>query len=575
MDTSMKCLVIKIIVYFIIIATMIGLAVSITEMAHDQGSADSSSNGYGTKSHYDVYSSSATNAPNRVTISSGSSGSSGSSRGGTGSAKMPAQPAITVTSAGDPIKIVKIVTPRIKDGERRLGEMAQVRVEIYSNQNETVKLDVREFVDENLPVFRSSANGYVLNSADEISYYKLGLLEDLESGCLDKKFSAKDVIICDYNCNINLNQIKKYDINESWTEYMRMKEPLICLPIQNGCNLSNYPYFAAYLKRMLNLNDTTINNMTINCTKDENISIKYNGNLELKIFNNSSDYLDSGNAIFISDGIVHHLIFMQNKTNNNKDVFDTNNIMGLDKISLEPDSIVVFWYNIMPYNPGVYDTETLAIIEKPKKVVSAHLEIEIEENSPQFKISRKFTSPHIFKWDELGIQYHIDYIGGGPRNQITKVPISFNNSSDFKYILGKNEKLSFVENFFINHSVVINKTIKYKKEGEFTLPSLWINNKYIDFGENERTVIVDIPFERYFNGISLLFAGITFIIGILLKDIYLTDPIKTEKLRLKIEGIIKDKKYKRTPLVSYFILALLIIIALIFWLFKPLDLPGF
>ena len=41
-------------------------------------------------------------------------------------------------------------------------------------------LDRFQFIEENIPVFRSAANGYILKGPDEISYYKLGFLEDLE-----------------------------------------------------------------------------------------------------------------------------------------------------------------------------------------------------------------------------------------------------------------------------------------------------------------------------------------------------------------------------------------------------------
>lgn len=562
MDASKRALIIKLFLCFLIVFAIVNIALSITESSIDSRPATVSPSDFGKKSHLEATGS------NRVTITSGSSGG-----GGGGSPKTPAQPAITVTSEGDPIRIVKIVTPRTKDGERRLGEMAQVRVEIYSNQNDSINLNIREFVDENIPVFRPSANAYILKGPDEISYYKLGFLEDLELGCLDKTTNNTSITICDFNCSIGNKQIKDYNIYEKNHEYMRIKTPLLSWPLRNNCSLSNYPNLMNYLKSLLNLKNTTCNNMTINNTRGGNLLIKNNGNVEINISYNSSDRLDSGNAILTYNGIVHHLVFIQNRTDDRLyDIYDTSNIIGLDDIELEPDSIIVFWYNLMPYNPGVYNTETLATIERPPKVLSGHLEIEIEEDIPQFKVSRKFTSPRLFKWDELGIQYHVDYVGGGPRSLIKRVPINFNNSSDFDYKLEKNEKLSYEENFFINRSAIINKTIKYNKEGEFTLPSLWINNKYIDFGENERTVIVDTPFERYFNIFSLLFAGIAFILGILLKDVYFSDPVKNEMLRLKIERIIRTKEYKNSS-VMFYILVILFIIGLFFvWAFKLWDL---
>lgn len=564
MDSAKLNLIIKMFTISLLIFTIMNTGVSITETNINSKAATSSPSGFGTKSHLEVSSASGTTS-NRVTISHGGTGGGGPSR-------TSAQPVITVTSERDPIKIVKIVTPRIKDGERRLGELAQVRVEIYSNQNEPVNLNIREFVDENIPVFRASANAYLLKGPDEISYYKLGFLEDLESGCLNKTINRTSVIICGLNCSIEKSRIKKYNIFEKNHEYMRIKPPLLSWPLEKNSSLSQYPYFMAYLKKLINLNNTTLSNMTINITRTGTISIQNNGNFGINISNNSSDPLDNGNAVLTYNGIVHHLLLVQNKTNNKIcDIYDTSNVIALDNINLEPDSLIVFWYNLMPYNPGVYDTETLAVIDSPKRILSGHLEIEIEEDVPQFEVSRKFTSPRIFKWDELGIQYHIDYVGGGPRNQIKSVPINFNNSSDFDYKLKKNEKLSYSEDFFKNHSVVINKTIKYKKQGEFTLPSIWINNKYIDFGELERTVIVDTPFERYFNLISLLFAGVIFVLGVFIKDIYLGDAIKRERMRLKMEDIIKNKKYKKPPLVFYILSVLLIIVLSVIWVFKLVD----
>jgi hypothetical protein len=565
MDFPQYRMKLKVIIILTIILITTDVALSITETNIKSGTASYSPSNYGTKDHLQV-SSAPGAASNRVTISHGDSGGSGPSR-------TSAQPAITVTSERDPIKIVKIVTPRIKDGERRLGEMAQVRVEIYSNQNEPINLSIREFVDENIPVFRASANAYLLKGPDEISYYKLGLLEDLELGCLDKSICRTSVTFCDFNCSIEKSRIKGYNVFEKNHEYMRTKPPLLSWPLKNNCSLSNYPNLVNYLMRLLNLKNITLNNMTINITRGGNLSIQYNGNITINISNNSLDPLDKGNAILTYNGLAHHLLFIQNKTNNKLyDVYDTSNIIPLDNINLEPDSIIVFWYNLMPYNPGVYDTETLVIMDKPTEVLSAHLEIEIDEDIPQFEVSRKFTSPRIFKWDELGIQYHIDYIGGGSRNQMKSVPINFNNSSDFDYKLKKDEKLSYVENFSKNRSVIIDKIIKYKKQGEFTLPSIWINNKYIDFGENERTVIVDNPFERYFNFISLLFAGFIFILGVFIKDIYLGDIIKRENMRLKMENIIKNKNYKKRPLIVYIFLVLLIIVLFVIWVFKLVDL---
>lgn len=423
----------------------------------------------------------------------------------------------------EPLKIIKMISPHRSDRGLRSGDLVKISVEIYP-KNE-LNISIREFIDHDVPVFLSSVHGYILSDMERISFYKLGLLNDIECNkldtCLANEYGNNYIkFVCNNNtCRICSESACEID-NYSKMPYLDDGEALFDLSTIKDGNLTDYPCLSQFVNDNINsINDTEINQSKIICSAEGNISIKIGKNRIMNI-NKSNSYLDDGWVVLSyknndSNGlIVHHLKLLDNDK-----IFDPGNSIAIDNLFLPAGSILVFWYYMLPNSPGTYNTETITSIDNPKMIISSPLDVSIVEDEPQFKVYRKFDQSRIFLQNELDIEYDVEYLGGSFPSVIKNIPVIFDTSpDDFNYTPYSN--LSFEGTFYEDKSIPIKKKIKFTKEGMLSPPGIWINGRHFNFEEN---VEVDIPLIRYLNLISIISTVILFFIGIIIKDIFLRD----------------------------------------------------
>lgn len=484
--------------------------------------------------------------------------------------QQPAPTRITMSSGNESIKVVKVITPRTNKTGRRMGEFAKVCVEIHSIANKPIKISIREIIDENLRIFKSTEHGYILSNEDQVCYYKLGFLDDIESGSLMATPASRDnksIIFKKGKCNISLCELKISD-------YAYRNRYILIYPLSKNDSLMNNSYSALreFLEYKLGLNNSRFDNLTINCTQGDNLSIK-NGGEDILIIADNMTCTGDRCPVLIWNDIPHYLEFK--KINNKKYIYDTLNILAFDDVILKPDSTFVFWYHVMPNNHGIYDTETLVTLkETQNKTISSHLELEILEDNPQFDVHRKFNKNQIHKNDIMDFEFDVDYKGGGAEPVIKNVPVRFNPSNDYEYLRidGKdintiNKNNSTYKNFIKNNTVPISVTIKFNKTGILSPPSIWVNNRHYLFDGTPENVIVDVPFWRYFNLINLLFLAIVSLVAFLAKDIYLETGGRRNELMKRINDF-RGSLFGPLIIYSLALCVLLIIYHLYCWLFK-------
>lgn len=428
----------------------------------------------------------------------------------------------------EPLKIIKIISPHRSDKGLRSGDLVKVSVEIYPKNK--LNISIREFIDQDVPVFLSSVHGYILTDMERIGFYKLGLLNDIECNkldtCIDNEYGDNYIkFVSNHNtCRICTKSACEID-NYSKMPYLDDGEALFDLSTIRDGNLTDYSCLSQFISDNINsINDTELNLSKIICSADGNISIKINKNKIVNI-NKTNSYLDDGWVVLSyrnndSTGlIVHHLKLLDN----NK-IFDPGNSIAIDNLDLPAGSILVFWYYMLPNSPGTYNTETITSIDSPKMIISSPLDVKIVRDEPQFKVYRKFDQSRIFLQDELDIEYDVEYLGGSFPSVIKNIPVIFDTSpDDFNYTPYSN--LSFDGTFYEDKSTPIKKKIKFIKEGMLSPPGIWVNGRHFNFEEN---VEVDIPLTRYFNLFSIILTVILFFIGIIIKDIFLHDSARKE-----------------------------------------------
>jgi len=129
--------------------------------------------------------------------------------------------------------IKKEVIPKTKSGYIRPGDFAQVRVEIYSNANSEIQLNLTEIADERLSVFYPSVHGYILNNTSSICYYEEKLYEKIESGLIEansSEISASSPPIINWKDNLflfNLSDISNGSLSHSLNKSPNFKKFLI------------------------------------------------------------------------------------------------------------------------------------------------------------------------------------------------------------------------------------------------------------------------------------------------------------------------------------------------------------
>lgn len=482
---------------------------------------------------------------------SGTSGSksSGSSRSLSSSNKGQVDVIIQKIEAEYPnnelVKIEKDIVPRKNNGIILPGDFAQVTVSITSNAKDNLNFDLVEFVDTDLSVFRSSVHGYVLDDPILFCCYKKGVLNHIECGKImtssDKKnltfnYAEKPITITETESKIvpmseNLSDGVPFLLNKSelfkWNEVLN--ESL------NKC-FDRYPNLSNFIQFKLNAldhSDIARSNITI---YSNNIIIFKNKTPIISILNKSDDYIDFSHAHFLCNDHIFHLK-LENGT-----VYDMDNTISFNNVSLQPSDSFVFWYFIKsPMKTGQFDITTLVINESINKLITYSSKTVEVVNSPNFEVTRTFSDYNKFLGDELKIIFDVNYLGGGSEPNIDDIVVRFDTSSEYEYIsVDGNTSPSItnhpeiIKSFAVGESKPIEVVIRFNETGKISPPSLRINDVRKPFSTD--TVNVDRPVDRYYNVLSLFAAAIPFFVVFVLQT-YLEMGSNKRKLWWRLIGI--------------------------------------
>lgn len=479
------------------------------------------------------------------------------------------QPSIT-----ESIKIRKIIIPKAENETIHLGELAKVKVEIYSNSKEDITFDLIEFIDKNLAVFYPSVNGYILPDITLISYYEQDILEYLECDRVMANLNTDNSISFNYsnlivnnaiNKKITLKPINENPINE--IPFLENRSPIFKWnDIDNGslAGQQNYKELCSYLvDRLQALDNKEIGRCTINKT-DNKIIIYKNESPIINISRSDDYFMNKGYISLICNNNVFHLRI------EDEYVYDTNNILAFDNVTLHPGDLLVFWYCIKPMVSGQFDAETLVYISnsRPKQAIFYPVTV-IAENNPLFRATRTIHDYQKYLDDNLEIVYNVDYMGGGTTPQIKNVDIYFDKSDEYEYIDIDGNKLNesmkknphIIKSFSLNQSEPIKLTIKLIRTGIVSPPGFKINGNNKHF---EDTITVDKPTWRFSNFFSLLITGVAFLFIFIFSELYLK--FRTNRDDLCLNFIVKSRRDKISYIlrnaVAFILISLIIIIML-------------
>ncbi|MHB8117445.1 MAG: hypothetical protein ACYDHX_01755 [Methanothrix sp.] len=448
------------------------------------------------------------------------------------------------------IELKKTIIPRTTNGYIFPGEFAQVRVEVYSKADENINLSLTEFMDENLAVFYPVVHGYLLQTISHICYDEQNIFNHIESGKIEAYLvNDSDNNITFFYDKINNNvsyfnklaiPINENNINE--TPYSLNRSPLFEWGgVKNESlneSLNKYPYFKIFIKDKLGaLNNSRIDGSIIKKYHNK-ISI-FENNTSIINITKSDGYMDRGYVNLSYNKFVFHLR-LENDT-----IYDNNNILTFDNVTLHPGDFFVFWYCVKsPIKSGFYEVKTFATTinnSEPKQVVFSSATV-IVDNNPIFKVDRTFSNYQIFLNDELKMRFDIEYLGGGAEPKIDDVQVRFDVSDEYEYILlddiecnesQKKHQLR-TKSFYRGKCLPINVTIKFKETGIISPPSLWVNDVRKPFYE---FVTVDRPAGRYFNFIYLFATAIFFVIVFVFKQLYLDIGKNKENLSMRASSL--------------------------------------
>lgn len=443
-----------------------------------------------------------------------------------GPSRQPTQVTVTTSSPEDPIKIVKTIMPRQKSDSRQVGKIARITIEIYSRIDKDIKFNIREFIDENLSLLLPSIHGYRLANLDQISYYKLYLLDDLEFDRSNLTQIRNYDYICFTNHNYNIRKDNLIGINydpEDKIPYLLDDAPLFnWTNMENGslrdCLLRNF------IKDKLQIVDdeSSISNLTINRIGNNIIEIMHGNETVIEINRVNNKLMDNGYVTILYNNTLHHLKIK------NDNVFDINNTLAVNNISLHPNEVFVFWYDIMPESPGIYCLETVASVINPKRIVSSSVLIESMKDEPQFEVTREFGQFQVYKGKTLWFNYMIKYLGGGSKNGYINAKCALNKSDYYDITDIKIDGAAYEFGDKYNITLPLKKDVdtslrietKFKEMGDVSPPRISIEGNYYPFNESI-TVTVDTPVRRDFNLISLFLTAIAFLFLFLIKELYL------------------------------------------------------
>lgn len=487
--------------------------------------------------------------------SSSSESSSSRSSGGGHSHESPSTPTtINFNIPGDPLEYRKFLA------NDKGNDLRRVYVEIYSKSDKPVKLNVREFIDPNLCIVMPSIHGYILSTIDEISLYKLGILESLE---LQENISASDInnyILLKFkHYKISLNKSNIVEINafedfasESYNIYNNLD-----LFAWNSCkdkNLTLFPNFKDYLKNLGIICGSEAKYIKFVSNNNTSINITNNGSNIATLFKRSHCILDKNSILLKYNGSICHLKY---SCENNPVVYNSQ-MITINKVTIPPGSIFAFWYDLKLNKKGSYKTETISDSIIPGVIKPAYVPL-IIDNNPKLSAIPRVSQSKLYVGDLLPIEFDLIYLDGGSSS--ISIPIKYQISeNDYEYVQ-KNGDPDYVitENvtLFLNDSRTLKKYIKFKHKGIQLPPGIYVNGGYF---ATEKEIVVDTRFSRD----PLLYAQTLFLfltlVLFILSNVFLYNEFQKKMLRDKI------KIHKRI-VKSFAIGVMVLIIIFILWIF--------
>jgi hypothetical protein len=477
--------------------------------------------------HDDGVSSSPPNGPINNDPASPRGGSSGHSSGSSTSN--------SVFFFKDEVYIKPLEYP-IKAVSDRSDNIRKVQMEIISNNEKDAELDIREYIDKNLSIILPSLHGYVLTTPDEFSLYKSGILEKLESN--------EDIEIREHNnriyfdlgdyTNYSIGKSNIYEVNNLPTTLPYSGHSDAILYWNKSLNNSG---LSCLLQPYLLVNNLRNYSEAISCACDR---INISTDDGMVFLNRSSSKMDENSLILHHGDIIAHLKCNASKEKGNSSpvcVYDVMDMLTFDNVTIPSGSLFVYWYYVVPRSYGTFHTETVTFTKINGLKEFSQNELDIE-NQPVFRVEPKISKSCEYVNEILGLEYDIEYMGGGPQSSSGNISIAFDE--DPNYILvnekGKETTGNALMDFKMDTSESIKIYIKYKQKGEFSLPGIWINKRHYTFN---RYVTIDDPLSRNPTLAGNIFAGIValflFILTLIFKDIILYDQRDKRKWKRRIE----------------------------------------
>jgi len=156
-----------------------------------------------------------------------------------------------------------------------------------------------------------------------------------------------------------------------------------------------------------------------------------------------------------------------------------NNTINIAVDNLTSKQILLYKYDITPQKEGIFSAETIIRIGKEYSTQSdlkLSSQIDTREAVPSFDVKVDVKKLKLNKNDLENLTYILEYVGGST-NPCWR-PIRFDNDS---------RELSFshvgpIDNTFrLHRTKLINATIQYANAGTYSLPGIWIGERYYPF----------------------------------------------------------------------------------------------
>lgn len=423
----------------------------------------------------------------------------------------------------------------------RGDNLRKVYIEIISNNDRSVELDLREYVDRNLSLILPSLHGYVLTTPDEFSLYRSGILEDLESTANAKINESKNRVYFSsgifrnysiaknnvYNIN-NLAKIKPYSRNYDLV--------LVWNKSLNGTSLSGQQNLSRFIESDLMINNNGTDSAQIFFFN--NIDIEYKNKTNVFISRSRNELYN--NSIMLRYGDVIAYLRSNEKYNSTDNssstyIYNVKDIIAFDNVIIPPGSLFVYWYYVIPRSYGTFKTNTVLFANTSGLKELSQKEFEIE-NQPRFNVTPKISELSVDINSILALEYNVEYLGGGPQSSSGNVSLVFDNNSNYNFVNKNGDTVNpnCEMDFKKDTSETINRFIKFRETGILSIPGIWINKKHYI---SSKEIVVD-DWRRFFGKYGSVFIGsmalIVFFLGLIIKDLLLCDENRRISWSVKI-----------------------------------------